>query len=85
MVKHWIDMPTTKDDAFEEFLGLYDSLMEKKTSDPVRLRGRIERLWSSFTMDKKKDYTQRLLALEKLDENVAKIIRTFGGVVTKFE
>ncbi len=84
MVDGWVDVPTSKDDAFDEFLGLYDALKAGKTSDPIRLRGRIERMWSSFSMDKKREYTNRLLVLGKLDDKIAEVIKTFGGVVTKF-
>ena len=84
MVDRWVDVPTSKDDVFDSFLELYDALKAGKTSDMVRLRGRIERMWSSFSMDKKREYTDRLLSLGKLDDNVAAVIRTFGGVVTKF-
>lgn len=85
----WIEDPKIDGpedyDKFMDFVQLYDAYMAGKSASPERLQLRVDKIWGDLRIETKKDWTYRLIKLNKLDENLARTIEFFHrGIIIKF-
>lgn len=69
---------------FDEFLDLYRAFASGKTASPDKLRFRLKKIWDAFPPAKKKDFTDRMVAIKALPPEVEEIVRIFNGTIADF-
>jgi hypothetical protein len=80
----WTEPNKPASEEFDSFLALYRAFLEDKTSDPVRLKFKINQIWTSYPPEKKKEYTARLKEAGVLSSRTLAGLAEFGGHITDF-
>lgn len=85
MVSAWIkEEIRPPSPEFDEFMALYRALRDKKTGSLEKLCFRIKKIWESFPLAKKKDFTQRLIDIKILPPEVEELLKIFKGTIMDF-
>lgn len=82
MANLWIKEPEAGD-PFKDFLELFDLARAGKTSNPHRLRMRLDREWDQLGPKGRKEYTDRLIEQGRIEEEIANLVRLFNGTITE--